>query len=198
MDKLAILVLPKENGMRRWILLVALIAAAAPAAAERVAGVRFESRLASEAGPLELTGAGLLRYLGFKGYAAAFYLGEGVSSAGALADVPRRLEIEYFRAIPAHRFVSATSKGIEKNLGRRRALALAPEIEQFSRLYADVEPGDRYALTYLPGRGTELSLNGQPLGRVDGADFSKALFSIWLGPAPFDAGLKAQLLGRRS
>jgi hypothetical protein len=58
-----------------------------------------------------------------------------------------------------------------------------------------VKPGDRYALTYVPGVGTELTLNGSPLGTVAGADFASAVFAIWLGPKALDESLKTQLLG---
>jgi hypothetical protein len=63
-------------------------------------------------------------------------------------------------------------------------------------LYRDVKPGDRYALTYVPGVGTELALNGTRLGTVAGADFAAAVFAIWLGPKAIDDSLKTQLLGR--
>ena len=67
----------------------------------------------------------------------------------------------------------------------------------FNAFYEDVKPGDRYALTYLPGLGTELALNGKRLGVIEGADFGAALFSIWFGDQPFDAALKGQLLGAK-
>jgi hypothetical protein len=60
-----------------------------------------------------------------------------------------------------------------------------------------VEPGDRYSLTYVPGVGTELARNGEPLGVVPGAEFSSALFAIWLGDEALDEPLREQLLARR-
>lgn len=45
---------------------------------------------------------------------------------------------------------------------------------------------DRYSLTYMPGVGTELALNDNPLGVIDGADFAAAYFRIWLGDHPID------------
>ena len=63
--------------------------------------------------------------------------------------------------------------------------------------YRGVEAGDRYALTYRPGAGTELALNGEPLVSVEGADFAAAYFAIWLGPAPADERLKRDLLEPR-
>jgi hypothetical protein len=55
---------------------------------------------------------------------------------------------------------------------------LRPRIEKHNALYADVQPGDRYALTYVPGSGTELTLNGTPRGIIRGADFASAIFAI--------------------
>ena len=72
--------------------------------------------------------------------------------------------------------------------------ALRPKIDELNALYRDVNAGDRYSLTYLPSWGTELALNGRPLGRVEGADFGAAVFAIWLGPSPVDRGLRRALL----
>ena len=59
-----------------------------------------------------------------------------------------------------------------------------------------VQPGDRYSLTYIPGVGTELALNGTPRGVIEGADFAAAIFSLWLGENPFDRQFKQALLGK--
>ncbi len=178
-------------------LLLALVVAVTPVRvlAARIEGVEFAERVDLGDTELALHGLALLRYrVLFKGYVAALYLEPAVSAEQVLSDVPRRLEIEYFWSIPATGFVRATFEGIEKNVDLETWRALQPRIERFSRLYADVRPGDRYQLTYLPGRGTELALNGRPRGVVEGADFAAALFSIWLGQEPFDASLKQQLL----
>jgi hypothetical protein len=72
--------------------------------------------------------------------------------------------------------------------------SLRDRLDRIDRAYQDVRPGDRYALTYVPGRGTELSYNGKPLTVIEGADFAAAYFSIWLGEKPIDDGLKNELL----
>ena len=74
---------------------------------------------------------------------------------------------------------------------------LRGRLERLNAAYRDVKPGDRYALTYLPGRGTELSLNGSPLTVIEGADFAAAYFGIWLGRRPIDEKLKRELLKGR-
>ena len=169
--------------------------AAAPARAAHIEGVDFADHVDLGSTRLALHGLALLRYrIVFKGYVAALYLESSVPVERVLTDVPRRLEIEYFWSIPAEGFVRATFEGIEKNVDPDTWRALQPRIERFGRFYRDVRPGDRYQLTYVPGRGTELAKNGDPLGVVEGADFGAALFSIWLGSEPFDESLKERLL----
>ncbi len=63
------------------------------------------------------------------------------------------------------------------------------------RLYRDVRKGDECWLPYRPGRGTELALNGAPLGAVEGADLAAAYFRIWLGERPVSTSLRKSLLG---
>ena len=167
--------------------------------AAEIEGVRFVDRLSVGDAELRLRGMGLLRHrLFFKGYVAALYLGEGfegeATSAAVLADVPRRIEIEYFWSIPADSFAAITREGIARNVDEGTYRRLEARIETLSELYADVEPGDRYSLTYLPGVGTELALNGAPRGSVEGSDFSSALFSLWIGERALDARLSQQLL----
>jgi hypothetical protein len=167
--------------------------------AAEIEGVSFLDRLSVGASELRLHGTGLLRYRVFiKGYVAALYLEESfggeATPRAVLADVPRRLEIEYFWAIRANKFAKATVEGIARSAGPATFESLRGRIDRINGLYEDVEPGDRYALTYIPGVGTELALNGQRLGVVEGADFSAALFGIWIGDEPLDESLRRQLL----
>ncbi len=50
------------------------------------------------------------------------------------------------------------------------------------------------SLTYMPGRGTERSLNGEVLGLIKGYDFAAIYYRIWLGENPVDDDLKDMLL----
>jgi hypothetical protein len=166
------------------------------AGAVEIADIKFEKQFrASETG-LEIRGVGLLRYLGvFKAYAGAFYLEEGAPINQALADRAKRIEVEYLRSFKGEDFGPATVKMMEKNVDKTTIEKLRQQIDYHNSLYEDVDPGDRYALTYIPGRGTELSLNGEPKGIIEGADFANALFSIWIGQQPIDESFKRQIMG---
>jgi hypothetical protein len=181
------------------IILVALFNAPTVSAAPgkvTVEGVDFKREVRVNDATLALRGYGLLRYMILiKAYVAAFYLPEGVRSEDALTDVPKLLEIEYFHPIIAPDFAKATSASISQNTSLVTYQGLKPKIDELNALYRDIAPGDRYALTYTPGRGTTLSWNGQPLGTVAGREFAAALFGIWLGSSPLDTNLKRLLLG---
>jgi hypothetical protein len=189
----------RQSAIAAVVMLAACLASGTATAREAVVeGVRFVPSLQAGDTPLTLNNAGLLRYrVVIKAYVAALYLGEGVAPSAVLSDVPKRLEAEYFWALDGEDFGPVTLQGISRNVDAATLERLRPRIERFGALFVDVKPGDRYALTYLPGRGTEVAHNGRPLGVIEGADFAAALFAVWLGPDPLDEDLKVSLLARR-
>ena len=180
----------------RLALVAVLITSTMPAGAVQVEDVIFPDAYVSNNVALKIRGTGLLRYMIFvKAYVGGLYLPEDVSADAALSDVPKRLEVEYFHAIKGEDFGPATRKMIAKNVDELTYQRLKPKIDLHSSMYEDVKPGDRYSLTYIPGKGTELALNGEPKGTVEGSEFASALFSIWLGKKPIDESFKKQVLG---
>jgi len=148
--------------------------------------------------PVPLRNAALLRYLKFiKAYVAALYLPEGVKAEDALSDLPKRLEISYLVSIKGPDFDKGAAPVLERNQTPAELARLKGRLDRINAAYKDVKPGDRYSLTYLPGRGTELALNGTPLIVIEGADFATAYFGIWLGREPIDEKLKRDLLKGR-
>lgn len=177
------------------LILFVMIIAFMPVQAAEVEGIRFSDDYVAEGRNLKLTGTGLLRYWGFKAYTGALYVEEGAMVDDVLSDKAKRIELEYYRAIKGKDFGPATDKSIAKNVDATTYERLRPRIDYHNSLYEDVQPGDRYSLTYIPGRGTELALNGEPKGIIEGADFAEAVFSIWLGPKPINDSFKKQILG---
>ncbi|MEM9177056.1 MAG: chalcone isomerase family protein [Myxococcota bacterium] len=177
--------------------LSALVLLSAPAAsAAEIEDVRFPESVGSEAGPLSLYGLGLLRYrVLFRGYVGGLYLPEGVRPARLFEDVPKALELYYFWDIEGRFFGEAADELLTRSLPPDRLAALRDRLDQLHALYRDVEEGDRYRLTYSPGVGTRLALNGETLGTIPGADFAAAYFGIWLGEDPLNAPFRDQMLG---
>jgi hypothetical protein len=144
-----------------------------------IEGVHFENSYEAKGIRLKIQSTGLLRYLGvIKVYVGALYLEEGRSIEDVLSDKPKCLEVEYFHAIKGEDFGITTNKVIAKNTDEQTLKEIQPQIDYHNSLYEDVQPGDHYSLTYIPGRGTELALNGKIKGIIKGPDFASALFSI--------------------
>lgn len=179
-------------------LLAAFAMAPSPILALTVENITFAENIQTGPTTLPLRNAALLRYLKFiKAYVAALYLPEGVPPDRVLSDVPKRLELHYLVSIKGSDFGKGAEPTLRLNHTAAELAKLRGRIDRINAIYRDVSPGDRYALTYLPGRGTELALNGTPLTVIEGADFAAAYFGIWLGRESIDSGLKRDLLKGR-
>ena len=145
---------------------------------------------------LTLRGVGLVRQLFFiKVVMAALYVQNGTPVEHVLSDVGKRVEMRSFRTIPADDFIREAENALAENVPAATIELLRPRLDQLHQAYEDLQPGDRYALTYLPNSGTHLELNGSPRLSIAGADFAAAYFEIWLGGKPIHKKLKEQLLG---
>lgn len=128
-------------------------------------------------------------------YVGAFYMKKDVPSSKALESVPKKLELSYFHDIKAEDFSDATIKMIKKNTGAGEYRKIAGKVKRFNALYRNVKKGDRYSITYYPGRGTTLALNKKALGTVKGALFARAIFSVWIGKEPISKKFRSKVLG---
>jgi len=170
---------------------------AEPSAVIRVEEVAFERRIEALGAPLELRGAGLFRWKWFvKVYAAALYVPGGAAAFDPAADVARRLEFSYLVGIERDGFGKAADELLAGNFPPEALAPLRARLDRLHAAYVDVKPGDRYALSYVPGQGTELTFNGRRLVLIEGADFARVYYAIWLGKAPIDRGLRDRLLAR--
>lgn len=179
-------------------ILTALTILSSNAQALTVENVSFAESIQAGPAAIPLHNAALLRYLKIiKAYVAALYLPEGVKPDKVLSDVPKRLELHYLVSIKGPDFGKGAEAVLKRNLIPAELARIRSRIDRINEIYRDVKPGDRYALTYLPGKGTELALNGTPLTVIEGADFASAYFGIWLGRDPIDGKLKRDLLKER-
>lgn len=179
------------------LLLTLTLNTPAPSSVVNVDGTLFPKRVVHLEVPLQLHRAKLFRYLGvLKAYAIVLYLPEGKGVESLSGDFPRRLELSYRVPIKGPDFGKGAAPILKRQHSHDLLARLQPRLDRINTLYRDVRPGDRYALTYLPGRGTELALNNVPLGVIEGADFAAVYFAIWLGPKALDESLRRELLGQ--
>jgi len=181
--------------IKKLLLFTLLILQPINAVALTVEDVNFHESVIIDNKQIPIRGVALLRWLKiFKVYVAALYLPENGSANDVLADIPKRLEISYLVSIPGPDFGKGAEAILERNNNPGELARLRSRIEKINAVYRDVKPGDRYALTYVPSQGTELSYNGQPLIIIEGADFAAAYFGIWLGKDPIDLEMRSRLI----
>jgi hypothetical protein len=170
-----------------------------PAASAQLAGVALPDQVTVEGKTLLLNGLGLREatFLRVDVYVAGLYLEEKSQDADEIlrTDGPRRLTMRFVRAVGKEDQVKHWNEGFEKNAGKDLA-ALKERIRTLDSWMVDVGSGDTLVVTYLPEKGTAIEIKGKTVGTIPGADFGRAVFSLWLGPEPPNSGLKDGLLGR--
>ncbi len=181
--------------IKSLIILSALAFTIAFADSIRVGKSEFPKYYETSKGRIEAKGWGVLKYaFVMKAYAATLYGPKDVTARDLLqADVPKRLEINYFVSIDGPDFAKGANAMLKKQLPAEDLMRLKPRVDRLHATYRDVASGDRYALTYVPGSGTVLDLNGEPLVQIEGTDFAHAYFGIWLAEPPISAKLKQAL-----
>jgi len=181
---------------RLKLLLPIFLCAASLALGGEAAGVKMPDGVTVEGKTLKLNGLGLRKKLMFKVYVAGLYVETPTRAPEAIlaSDQIRRMQLHVLRSLKASQVTEAIEEGFEKN-SKAQLGALKERLGKFGAMFSDVKEGDEILMTYVPGRGTSVSIKGAEKGTVEGKDFADALFSVWLGPNPVQEDLKKALLG---
>ena len=157
-----------------------------------------EVRPADTGQQLVLNGAGVRKKFFVSVYVAALYLPQPQRDVQALLRSPpaNRVLMHFVHSEVAKRKMDeAWRDGFKNNLRPAALAALERRLERFMGLFGDMREGDRVWLDYLPGTGTTVTINGEPRGVIEGADFNAALLAVWLGDDPVSGTLKNALVG---
>ena len=149
---------------------------------------------------LVLNGAGLRTKLFFKVYVAALYLSEKQTAANAIIadENPQRVALHMLRNLSDEQLLNSFNEAIAANHTKAEMTILEAPLKQMTEIFHHVKEtkvGDVITLDYLPGSGTQISLNGTAHGTIAGDIFHRALLKIWLGENPAQDTLKLKLLG---
>lgn len=179
------------------LLIVLLVAGMASAAwGGELAGVTMPDTAQVGGETLTLNGMGLRKKAVIKVYVAGLYLTEKSNDASAIlqADSARRTAMEFRFGVGAEKMCDAWKEGLEANTANPSA-ELKGKFDQLCEYQADMDKGQMMVYTYVPGKGTEVEIEGEVKGTIEGKDFADALFACWIGPKPPSAGFKKGLLG---
>lgn len=168
-----------------------------PAWALEVEGVVLPDRVKVAGKPLELNGAGVRTKFFFDIYVGALYLTRKASTAEkALSGPnPKRLTMTFlYDEVSREKLVDGWNSGFEKNRSKADMEKFKGRLEQFNAMFADARKGEQYTFDFLEDGSTAVIFNGKRVGKVEGADFQRALLEVWLGKHPAHEGLKKSML----
>lgn len=152
----------------------------------RVAGHRYPVQTEHLGLDWNLRGADHFRFRLFSVFTGALYANEETDAL--------KLTFTYTRSLGRDLLVEQGMR-ILRNAHDPDVLAsFQKQLDALNAAYVDVEPGDRYTITAVPGRGTWLHLNEKELFFVEDSDFGLWYLSIWLGDAPMSVSFRDALL----
>lgn len=190
---------PRLAARARFTLLVAAMAASLHASAAPTVN-KFEPTAQLGGSALQLNGKGTRVRLVFKAYDMGLYTAKRVTTTADLFALPgpKRLQFIALRELPGTELGRLFLRGMSDNTPSaqmtRHALATTRLIEIFSGK-PKLMPGDSFAMDFVPGKGTQFYIQGQPQGAPVGDDeFFSLVLRIWFGESPADIPLRDALL----
>ena len=178
--------------------LYAVFFLAAPAFAVEVKGVKFPDKVEVNGQDLTFNGGGERTEYSFQVYVAALYLKQKSDDAARIVaeDEPMDVKLQITSGmVTPDNMKSGIMKAFEKSTNGDIA-PLKARIDAFVATFKGLGNHDIYNFAYVPGKGVEVSGNGVTLLMIEGLDFKRALYGIWLGDKPVQEELKAMMLAK--
>ncbi|BDD03403.1 chalcone isomerase family protein [Aureibacter tunicatorum] len=166
-----------------------------------VSGVELPESIVSIKGKtLQLNGAGVREKFWIKLYVGSLYTQVVTDEPHTIIneDEPMSIRLNIISSlITADKMMSAIKDGFELS-APKPSTELKTKITEFENLFKTmkIEEGDEISFEYVPYEGTKVTRNGELVKTIEGLDFKKALYGIWLGKNPADKKLKNAMLGK--
>lgn len=158
---------------------------ALPAGAGTLAGVTLPDKAEVKGHTLVLNGMGLRKKFVIKVYVGGLYLAQKEKNAAKVLsdDEPRRMVLHFIYDVSKDQMCEAWNEGLEANTPN----ASADVKKSFATLCGwmdGVGKGNKLVMTYLPGEGTTVEVNGKVKGTLPGKAVADAILATWIGPDP--------------
>lgn len=185
-----------------WVICcVVTLAPLLPAEAVEVRGVHIPNKIKTGNSQLVLNGTATRSKWGFGVYVVALYLAKPNRNEKAIMDKDphgKRVHITMLRKVSAKKFESTIRKNIEHNFTAEEKTRFAAHLIKFMNCFgsgAKLTKSVVINIDYLPGQGTQVSVNGRKIDVIPNHDFYHALLRLWIGEPP-QASVKKGLLGK--
>jgi hypothetical protein len=186
--------------MKKLLVIILAVFMLSPiASAMQVGDVSLPDSLMAGKDELVLNGAGFRVKFFMKMYVGGLYLKEKDNNFEKIinSDESMALRLHIVSGlITTKKMTDAIDEGFQNSTGENIA-PFKSEIASFKSFFAEeIKKGDIFDITYVPAVGISVYKNGTIKGTIQGFDFKKAVFGIWLGKKPADSKLKKGMLGK--
>lgn len=182
----------------RTCALAVTLSLASPALANECGSVRMPNQITVAGTALVLNGMGIREATVFNVdvYVAGLYLQNrsGDGNAIAASNETKRLVLHFVRDVSRDDLTGAFNEGFRRNAGGALG-ALQARVNRLNGWMPAATEGMELTFTYLPGTGLRVHVGSNARGIIEGDDFARVFFSIWLGAHPPNGGLRRGLLG---
>jgi hypothetical protein len=177
------------------ILLISLFSVEAQT---KINGITFTDTYTAGKDKLVLNGGGTRVKYWMDMYVGGLYLTEKNKDAAAIVSANTSMAIKLTIVsglISSSKMIEAVDEGFKKSTGGNTT-PLKDKIEKFKNSFSDeIKKGDVFDIVYT-GEKISVYKNNTLKSEIEGLDFKKAVFGIWLGNDPADSNLKDGMLGK--
>ena len=190
----------RKKDMYRILFLFALLSISICGQAQlTLNNVTLPAKLNYHEETLVLNGGGIRSKLFFKLYTIGLYLPSKSANVSAILSSDEMLAVRFeitSDMINSDNMSEAINEGFDKSTNGYTK-TIRTRIDHMLKTFSSeaIVLGDLFDLVYVADKGTEIYKNGLLKTTIQGKDFKKAVFGIWLGEKPINSGLKKDLVG---
>lgn len=164
----------------------------------KISGIIPEKTITIENKTLSFNGAGLREKFFLDLYVGALYLKNKSSDENKIikSDEAMAITLDIVSGlITSEKMINAIDEGFEKSTDDN-ITPFKSKIQEFKNAFSeDIKEGNSFTIAYIPNTGTIVFKNGKKLKTIEGLEFKKAVFGIWLCDKPASENLKEGMLG---
>lgn len=187
-----------------WAATALALCFAGPLHALEIEGVNVENRITLNDGKsqLILNGAGVRHKMMVSNvYVGALYLTSKHTEAEEVIKDPgpKRVAMHILvDELTAQELTASLNNALAANHIPAELALVESRIRELNRMMSTIgviKKGGVIHLDYLPGTGTQVTVNGEQKITIKGEDFFQAMLRIWIGKKPVDGRLRDAMLG---